>query len=132
MSVYATESKSYQGGGRAWSRNFHDERTFGGMLDGNVLPAGVIKSGTALGRVTATGRLVKYDDAFDADAVTAGQQGDGRQTCVGLLGVDVDVKAGAQYHVAVVFQATVIQSALPTGHGIDAAAKADLPNCKFI
>lgn len=54
-------------------------------------PNGFIPSGTVLGRITATGLYAPYDNAFDADPVTAGQQGDGREVAAGILFSSVTV-----------------------------------------
>ena len=94
-------------------------------------PNGHIPSGTVLGRVTATGLYVPYNDAFDADAVTAGQQGDGREVAAGLLFSSVTVPSGATRIGAALFVHGLVKaSKLPIAAGnpgaLDAAARVDL------
>lgn len=87
----------------------------------NLLPSGIV-----LGKVTASGLYGPYDDA----AV------DGRQVATHHLLATVawpaDMAAGAQLPVAGYWRGEVIESLLPTGHGLDAAAKVDLARVRYI
>lgn len=57
---------------------------------------------------------------------------DGRQTAVGHLDPDVKIKdATSRPHIAVFVGGTVNIAALPAGHGLDAAARADLPRITY-
>lgn len=102
-------------------------------------PNGYIPSGIVLGRITATGLLAPYDNAFDADPVTAGQQGDGRETAVGLLYASIKIPnlADTTKDVGCAFVAAfavvrVARLPLTTGAGsLDTAARADLPTIYF-
>lgn len=88
---------------------------------------GVVKSGVALGKITASGKYGPYDNA----AV------DGRQTAVGLLFTTVDLRgttAATAKDVwgALLWHGKVIEAKLPVGHGVDAAAKAELTFIRFV
>lgn len=84
-----------------------------------VLIASLAKypSGTVMGRVTASGKLIKYDNAAS----------DGSQAAVGILwnplmdGVNGDYKA-----VVIKRDAEVFGAMLNNGAGVDAAGKTDL------
>ena len=80
------------------------------FADGNV------PSGVTLGRVTATGRYARYDNAAT----------DGREVMVGHLLNRVKVTAGQNAGGALFWHGQVVESKLPTGHGLDAAGKADV------
>ena len=87
-------------------------------------PDGFIRSGVVLGRVTVGGRLGPYSDTAT----------DGRQTAVGFLYNATRVPTDLTRRVSTAFVdcfAVVWESRLPTGHGLDTAAKADLPLVKF-
>lgn len=91
---------------------------------GTHYPNGFIPSGVLLGRVTTGGRLGPYDNAAT----------DGRQTAVGHLYNATRVPADTARRVAVAIVdsfAVVSESRLPTGHGLDAAGKAELPLVKY-
>lgn len=85
-------------------------------------PNGEIRSGTVLGRVTATGLLGPYADGAL----------DGRGTAVGLLFNTVRVRAAnARIGVPVLEHGRVRVANLPANHGLDAAARVDLRNIRF-
>jgi len=91
---------------------------------GTHYPGGFIPSGVLLGRVTTGGLLGPYDDAAT----------DGRQTTVGFLYNAVAVPAVLTRRVAAALVdcfAVVSESRLPTGNGLDAAGRADLPLVRF-
>lgn len=80
-------------------------------------PDGHIPSGVVLGEITATGQFGPYDDAAT----------DGRETAAGHLFNSTPVRAGATAIGAPLLDhGAVVESKLPAGHGLDAAAKADL------
>lgn len=80
-------------------------------------PAGTIKSGTALGRITASGLLGPYDNAAS----------DGRQTLVGFLFNSEKVRDGATHlGCAVLEHGRIVVANLPTNHGLDTAGRADV------
>lgn len=84
-------------------------------------PDGFLPSGLVLGRVTTGGRLGPYSDAAS----------DGRQTAVGFLYNATRVPAGdltRKVSAAIVDTFAVVSaSRLPANHGLDAAARVDLP-----
>lgn len=71
-------------------------------------------SGTVLGKITATGKFVKYDEAGTDD---------GRRVAAGVLYNELDPVAGDIDATVIVRDAEVLESALT---GIDANGKADL------
>lgn len=78
---------------------------------------GVLKSGLVLGRITASGLYGPYDNAAT----------DGRETAAGFLfntipATTTSTRVGAP----LLEHGAVIEAKLPTGHGLDAAAKTDL------
>lgn len=135
MTDISVEYKTYLPTDRAWllfEAVGHQQPTAtdSGLLDFALFtaathyPDGFIPSGVLLGKVTTGGRLGPYDGAAT----------DGRQTSVGLLYNATSVPADRTRKVAVAFVdvfAVVSESRLPSGHGLDAAARADLPLVKF-
>jgi hypothetical protein len=91
-----------------------------------TFPNNLLPSGVYLGKVTASGLYGPYDDT----AV------DGRQTAQGLLLATIawpaDQASTAQIPVALYWRGEVIESLLPTGSGVDAAAKVDLARIRHI
>lgn len=71
-------------------------------------------SGTVLGKITATGKYVKYDEAGTDD---------GRRVAAGVLWNELDPVAGDVKATIIARDAEVLESALT---GIDANGKADL------
>ena len=95
------------------------------QLDGSAFTGtwtdGIVPSGVALGKVTATGLYVPYTDA--------GTNGVGSDTCVGFLFTTVEVGvAGSEVDspAALFTHGKVDESNLPANHGVTAAAKVDL------
>lgn len=91
-------------------------------------PDGVIKAGTFLGLITASGKYGPYDDAA----------ADGRETATGILYDDEQVAfrfpdATASLIVAPMYRrGYVIEANLPANSGVDANGKADLaPDITF-
>jgi len=119
---YAPRRTSFDTGDRRWLPDHLKAETHGVTLSGSAFTAGLVKSGTVLGKITATGLLGPYSNAAT----------DGRQTAVGHLLNDVEVAAGERHHVAVVHAGTVKESLLPTGSGLDAAAKAELTAVVYV
>lgn len=100
-------------------------------LDGDTFlttfPTGIVPSGVVLGKVTSTGLYVQYDDA----SVLGPEVARGHLfTTVDLGGTTagtVDKVAAALY-----WHGEVVEAKLPTGHGLNAAAKADLTQVRYI
>lgn len=93
------------------------------FTSGTHYPNGFLPSGLVLGRVTTGGRLGPYSDAAS----------DGRQTAVGYLYNAIRVPTDTAKKVAAAFVdafAVISESRLPSGHGLDAAGKVDLPLVK--
>lgn len=128
MANYAPRRTTYDTGDRRWLPDMLKAETHGVTLDGSLFgdaarfPGGLVKSGTHIGKVTATKLSGPYGNALT----------DGRETSEGLLLNDVVVKAGERHHVAVVHAGTVKTAMLPASSGHDAAADADLTTIAFI
>lgn len=90
-----------------------------------AFPNGYLPSGIVLGLITATKLLGPYSDAG----------GGGLDTAVGFLAVAQvlgrDEAATSDILVPLYWRGVVDESFLPTGHGLTAAAKADLAS-KFV
>ncbi|ROP45941.1 head decoration protein [Pseudokineococcus lusitanus] len=127
MEGIAQTRTEYGSGNRRWLGDLHGlNSTEGGTLNGALFPAGtfpdgLVRSGTDLGRVTASGLLGPYDNAAT----------DGRQTCVGHLVSDQVVTATSRNDAALLNHGAVVRTYLPTGSGHDAAAEADLPGIRY-
>ncbi len=93
-----------------------------------AFPNGFIPSGVCLARVTATGLYVRYDPTYDVDAATAGVQSDGRNVALGFLAVTVELDPNSTSNIAAAlyWHGEVVESFLPTGHGLTAAGRTDL------
>lgn len=110
-----------------------DPITLDGALCGATFTTGLVKSGTAIAKVTATGRYGPYDDtAVDGRAVMAGVLYTTQQLNRPLLG-----DASTTYHnvgAALLWHCEVITANLPVTSGpgsVDAAGKADCPLIRF-
>lgn len=129
------QTTSYQVGNRQWLLDEPGTKPnvtldISKFTAGTHYPNGYIPSGTAIGKVTATGLFGPYNDAAS----------DGTQTCYGFTYADVRAvrqngttaaKVGTG---AVVHDAIVSVGKLPFASGagaIDANGKADLPTIRF-
>lgn len=91
-------------------------------------PDGFIPSGVVLGKVTATGKYGPYDDTADGDPLPAGLE-----VARGHLGTTVVMDATSVNVSAALFtHGQVVEANLPTGHGLDAAGKADLTHIRYV
>jgi len=83
-------------------------------------PNGYVPSGVVLGKITSSGLYAPYDNALS----------NGLEVAVGFLAVSVvmdrDNASTADELAALYWHGEVDESALPTNHGLDAAAKTDL------
>jgi hypothetical protein len=137
MTEIAVTTQQFAPGDRPWllwegSGPYGSAPTTQGSIDLSLFtlathyPNGFIPSGIALGKVTTGGRLGPY-----ASGAT-----DGTETCIGFLYNPISTAAGVANtrKIAVAFIdafAVVSESRLPANHGLDAAAKAELPLIKF-
>lgn len=129
------QTTTYQVGNRQWLLQEPDVKPnvtldISKFTAGTHYPNGYIPSGTAIGKVTATGLFGPYNDAAS----------DGTQTCYGFTYGDVRAvrqngttatKVGTG---AVVNDAMISVAKLPFQSGtgsIDANGKADLPTIRF-
>lgn len=86
-------------------------------------PDGFIPSGVVVGKVTATGLYGPY-----ATAAT-----DGREVAAGHLFTTVEMDAtSARVTAALYWHGEVVEANLPTNHGLDAGAKADLTHIRYV
>lgn len=118
--IYANENLNWLGSAHG------TQEAESATLDDALFPVGtwadrIVKSGTVIGKVTATGKFGPYDNA----AV------DGRQTAVGHLLSTSDVSKGdvvAPY----IWHGQVVEAKLPANHGLNAAAKAELIQMNYV
>lgn len=80
---------------------------------------GVLKAGTVLGKITASGKYAAYDNVA----------ADGTQTAVGILYAGVNAASADANGVMIARHAEVVEAALT---GIDTAGKADLAALQII
>jgi hypothetical protein len=123
----APKTEQFSSDSKAWLGSEHGTTSCDSiMLDAAlflaVFPDGNVPSGVVLGRVTATGRYAPYDDG----AAT------GIEVARGHLFDLVQVQAGVNPAGALFWHGEVIEAKLPDDHGLDAAAKADLPQIKYV
>lgn len=127
--AYQTENRSWlipQPGGIGHGYTPSGTLSVAAFTAGTHYPNGFVPSGTALGRITASGLLGPYDPAAT----------DGRETAVGFLFASLPVKSGgANKGCAYVAAFAVVKtSKLPFQSGtgsLDAAGQADLPTIHF-
>lgn len=129
MTDISVETKEYMSDSRSWilsqwgqgpGENPSITLDSSAFTAGTHFPGGFIKSGEALGRISATGLYGPYDNAAT----------DGRETCAGFLHSAVKVPAnGADPGAALVVAGFIKESKLP--RAIDTAGKADLKLCHF-
>lgn len=113
--------------GSAHGTNTADTITLDKVLCLAAFPTGIVPSGVALGKVTATGRYAPYADA----------NVDGTGTALGLLFQTVDFRgttAGTTQDspAALFWHGEVVTAKLPASNGVDAAAKADMTQIRFV
>jgi len=103
-------------------------------LDGSAFiatwPDGIVPSGVALGKITATGLYAPYDDA----AV------DGTEVMAGHLFTTTDLMSRTPYSAGAVqdvpaplyWHGEVVEANLPANAGVDANGKADVPLIHYV
>jgi len=114
---------------RSWLGSHHGtDSTQSCTLDASLFtpathyPNGEIRSGTVLGRVTATKMYGPYDNTAT----------DGRQTAVGFLFNTVRVRsATARIGAPIQEHGRIRVSRLPANNGLDAAARVELSHFRF-
>lgn len=130
----SVETTTYSGEDQSWLGSAHGtNNAWSATLDASLFVGtftdGVVPSGVVLGRLNASpGKLVPYTDAAT--------HGAGSDTAVGHLLTTTDLggtTAGTakDVAVAVIDHGRVIEANLPTGHGLTAAAKADLTHMRY-
>ncbi len=126
MSNFAPKRTDYDTGDTRWLRDALRAEQHDITIDGSLITSDaagtLVKSGTHIGRVTATKLGGLYDDASETG---------GLDTSVGHLRNDLFVKPGERHLVAVVHGGTVDRRYLPAGTH-DANAEADLTAVAYI
>ena len=96
------------------------------LFSRDTFPDNLIPSGVTLAKVTATGLYAPY-----ADATEVAQPGSG--VMVGFLLATIEWPAdfptsgnSSRIPVAMLHEGVIVESFLPTGHGLDANGKADV------
>lgn len=111
---------SAHGTNEADSITLHGASFIGTFADGHV-PSGVV-----VAKYTAGANAGLYGPYSDAGA-------DGLDTAAGHLFTTTDVgTTGVNTSAALYWHGEVVESKLPTGHGLTAAAKADLPQVRYV
>lgn len=115
--VFASENRAWLGSQHGTESNRSITINAALFTAATHYPDGFIPSGVVLGRVTASGLYGPYDPAAL----------DGRETAAGHLFNSTPVRAGAtNIGAPLLDHGAVVESKLPAGHGLDAAAKTDL------
>lgn len=91
------------------------------FTEGTHYPAGVIKSGTLLGRASSGTHSGKYGPYSDGAT-------DGRQVAVGVLFNSTPIRSDSPSYIGAPMQrwGVIDESSLPANNGVDSAAKTDL------
>lgn len=116
--VRQSEDRSWLGSAHGTDATQTVTLNFALFTSGTHYPNGYIPSGVALGKVAATGAYGPYDN--DAN--------DGRTVMVGHLFNSITVPSDTSTPVGapILLHGQVIESKLPTGHGVDANGKIDV------
>lgn len=102
-------------------------------LDGDkflaTFPTGIVPSGVAVGKITATGLYAPYTDAAT--------HGAGTDLLAGLLFTTIDLQGttgatATDSPASLFWHGEVIESKLPVGHGVTAAGKLDNPQIRYV
>jgi hypothetical protein len=125
MTDISVRTEQHYSEDRSWLHDDHGTgMTRGVTLDlalfteADHYPDGHLRSGLVLGIVTTSGLAGPYDDAAT----------DGREDAIGHLFTSVAVRdSSIDVGAAVLDHGAVVEGNLPANHGLDAAAKADLP-----
>ncbi len=113
--------------GSAHGTNSADPITLDGDAFLATFPTGVVPSGVVLGKITATGLYRPYIDGnVDGTNVAAGHLFT-TTDLGGTTAAAVD-KVGA----ALYWHGEVVEASLPANHGLNAAAKVDLPQIRYV
>jgi Bacteriophage lambda head decoration protein D len=121
------KTTSYLNDSKAWLGSAHAVDTAESVtLDAATILAvftdGEVPSGVVLGKITASGKYGPYSNGA----------ADGRQTATGHLLNRVKVTSGQNAAGAMIWHGQVVEAKLPTNHGLDAAAKAELPHIHYV
>ncbi len=109
--------------GSAHATDTADPITLDAALFTATFTQGFVPSGVVVGRVTATGKYGRYDNAAL----------DGREVARGHLLTTVALKEGAtNVSAALLRHGQVVEANLPANHGLEAAAKADLAGFLYV
>lgn len=130
----AWRSEAHAGENQSWLGSAHGTNECDSIqLDADkflaAFPSGVVPSGVALGRVTATGLYVPYTD-LETHGVGSG-------VAQGLLFTSANLKgttaaAAQDVWAALYWHGSVLEANLPVGHGLDANGRADMKHIRFV
>lgn len=97
-------------------------------------PEGEVPSGVVVARDATSGLVVPYDETYDSDAATAGAQPNGADVAIGHLleGVRIDATAPGNVAAALFWHGQVVVANLPTGHGLNQAAAAEMSHIHYV
>lgn len=115
--VFGVENRAWLGSQHGTQSNRSITLDASAFTEATHYPEGFIPSGVVLGQITGSGLFGPYDDTAT----------DGREVAAGHLFNSVPVRAGAtNIGAPLLDHGAVVESKLPAGHGLDAAAKTDL------
>lgn len=97
-------------------------------------PEGEVPSGVVVARDATSGLVVPYDETYDSDPNTTGAQPNGAENAIGHLleGVRIDATDPQNPSAALYWHGEVIVANLPTGHGLNASAAAELNQIRYV
>lgn len=121
----AAENQSWLGS--AHGTNEADSITLDGDAFLAAFPTGVIPSGVVLGKVTATGLYAPYNNALATGVEVARGHLFTTIDLGGTTAATVGNTAAALY-----WHGEVVEANLPVGHGLDAPAKVDLNQIRYV
>lgn len=116
-SSYSVEDRSWLGSAHGTEATRSITLNLSTFTANTHYPTGYLKSGTLLGRITATGLYGPYNDSAT----------DGRQTAAGILFNSIPMATGGTNPSAPLMEhGVVVEAKLPTNSGVDTAGKTDL------
>lgn len=127
---------------QSWLGSAHGTQEMDSVtLDGDrflaAFPTGIVPSGVVLARDLTSGLGVPYNPAYDSDTVAAGVQPNGADVAIGHLFTTTDLGGTTAATVgntpaSLYWHGEVVESKLPAGHGLDAAAKTKLAQIRYV
>lgn len=99
---------------------------YGGLWAGENMPQVIVDN------TSATGGTIVASTSVAGGVTTPAGEGVGKGLLFATVAYDRNSAATADIAAALCTDATILESLLPSGHGVDAAFKADCPHLKFL